>query len=136
VVKDLKLENHIEFTGALYGNEKQLKLENFDFYVHPAYSDVVSIAVMEAMANGLPCVITRTSQVSYYYASNSFIMIEPLVQDIKRGLIEMIDKKEFWHEMSVNSISLINSIFNWENATGLMLNEYRNILISKSHEKC
>lgn len=135
-VKDLKLENHIEFTGALYGDEKQLKLKIFDFYVHPSYSDVVSIAVMEAMANGLPCVITRTSQVSYYYKTNSFIMVEPIVQDIKRGLIEMMDKRNEWQEMSVNSISLINSVFNWCNATELMINEYQKILISNSKHKC
>ena len=91
---------------------------------------------MEAMANGLPCVITRTSQVSYYYKKNSFIMVEPIVQDIKRGLIEMMDKRNEWQEMSVNSISLINSVFNWCNATELMTNEYQKILISNSKHKC
>ena len=128
LVTELNLDNQIEFTGGIYGEEKNLMLKGLDFYIHPAYSDVVSIAVMEAMASGLPCVITRTSQVSYYYNSDAFVMMEPLIKDIKRALINMIDEKENWNIMSKNSISLVNNIFNWNSAILLLLNEYKNIL--------
>lgn len=135
LVSDLNLDNQIEFTGAIFGEEKYAMLKNLDFYVHPAYSDVVSIAVMEAMASGLPCVITRTSQVSYYYDSGAFIMMEPLIQDIKRGLVEMINKKEHWNEMSKNAIGLVANIFNWKSATTMLLNEYENVLATQKSRK-
>jgi len=127
-VMTLGLEHVVEFTGALYGIEKYDKLNSLDFYIHPAHSDVVSIAVMEAMASGLPCIITRTSQVSYYYNSNSFVMVEPLVQDIKRGLDEMLENKDKWDEMSKKSIELVKDNFNWKCAVSKLLSEYSNIL--------
>jgi len=128
LVITLGLENTVEFTGPLYGNDKYKKLNSLDFYIHPAYSDVVSIAVMEAMASGLPSIITRTSQVSYYYNSNAFGMTEPLIKDIKRGLEEMIENKHKWEVMSQNSIGLVRDVFNWECSVTKLLCEYNSIL--------
>ena len=131
LVSTLGLEGTVEFTGPLYGNEKYDKLKSLDFYVHPAYSDVVSIAVMEAMASGLPSIITRTSQVSYYYDSNAFVMTEPLIPDLKRGLQEILHSKDKWCEMSKSSITLVKDIFNWNSAVTRLLNEYKIILETK-----
>lgn len=128
LVTALGLNNTIEFTGPIYGSDKYDMLKSLDFYVHPAYSDVVSIAVMEAMASGLPSVITRTSQVSYYYNADAFVMTEPLVKDLKRGLLEMISSKDKWSEMSGNAIGLVKNVFNWKCAVANLLNEYNNIL--------
>ncbi|MBQ0768223.1 MAG: glycosyltransferase family 4 protein [Bizionia sp.] len=128
LVKKLNLEHVIIFTGPLYKKDKFNKLSSLDFYVHPAYSDVVSIAVMEAFASGLPCLITRTSQVGYYYNSGAFIMTEPLAQEIKKGLIEMIDKKEEWQYMSVKAFDLVNKVFNWKSSVAALIKEYEFIL--------
>jgi glycosyltransferase involved in cell wall biosynthesis len=128
LVHVLNLGQHIEFTGPIYGEKKYKTLKELDFYVHPAYSDVVSIAVMEAMASGLPCVITRTSQVSYYYNSNAFVMTEPLVQEIKQGLEEMLGAKKNWTAMSEGSIKLVKNTFNWDAATSLLISEYKKIV--------
>lgn len=124
LVADLKLEEYIEFTGPLYGEDKYGKLESLDFYVHPAYSDVVSIAVMEAMASGLPCLITRTSQVAYYYNSNAFIMTEPVISELKIGLQKIIEGKSDWPQMSSNSLQLVKEYFNWEVVVGAFTDKY------------
>lgn len=128
IIKNLKLEKTVCFVGPMYEKEKNEKLSSLDFYVHPATSDVVSIAVMEAFASGLPCVISRTSQVSYYYNSNAFIMTEPLVQEIKKGIVEMIDKIENWNQMSENAINLVKNVFNWNSAVAELIKEYELIL--------
>jgi glycosyltransferase involved in cell wall biosynthesis len=135
LVNELDLEQQIFFAGPKYGEEKYDILRKLDFYVHPAFSDVVSIAVMEAMAMGLPCLITRTSQVSYYYNSNAFVMVEPMTEDIKRGLIEIIGKKNKWPNMSKQSILLVENIFNWDNAVERMLTVYESILIAFNENK-
>lgn len=124
IVEKLELESVIKFTGPLYDSDKYNMLKQLDFYIHPAHSDVVSIAVMEAMASGLPCVITRTSQVSYYYDSKAFIMVEPLIEDIKSGIIEIIDNEADWGHMSQNALNLIARNFNWKNATNRLLRQY------------
>lgn len=124
----LGLERHVTFTGGLYNQEKIDFLSKLDFYIHPAYSDVVSIAVMEAMAIGLPIVITRTSQVSYYYNSDSFVMVEPIANDLSRGIIEMIDRREEWKELSGKSRKLVENTFNWKASAQKMIQSYNEII--------
>ena len=124
LVTELNLDNQIEFTGAIYGEEKYAMLNNLDFYVHPAYSDVVSIAVMEAMASGLPCLITRTSQVAYYYNSNAFVMTEPVISELRNGLLEILEKKYHWENMSMNSLKLVRNYFNWETIINILIENY------------
>jgi len=124
-IKNLGVEKQIIFEGALYAEEKNKMLSSLDFYIHPAFSDVVSIAVMEAMSLGLPSVITRTSDMSYFYNSGSFIMVEPDPQDISRGIIEIINKRGEWSNMSQQAINLVNNVFNWDIAVKKMLIEYK-----------
>lgn len=123
-VKKLNLSKNIIFTGAIYGEDKYTFLKDLDFYIHPALSDVVSIALMEAFSCGLPAIVTRTSHVSYFTNSNAFIMVEPIASDIKNGIIEMIDKRSEWNSMSINAISLLKEEFNWELNTKELLNNY------------
>lgn len=128
LVENLDLQNIVEFHGGVYGSDKIELLSQMDFYIHPAYSDVVSIAAIEAMAIGLPSIITRTSHVSYYQNRNAFIMVEPTVKDLEEGITEMIGKRDKWTELSTNARTLVEDVFNWEVSAKYMLNEYNKIL--------
>jgi glycosyltransferase involved in cell wall biosynthesis len=128
LVVKLKLQSNIFFTGALYGKDKDEKLKELDFYVHPALSDVISIAVMEIMSKGIPCVITRTSHVSYYDKYGAFIMVEPTASDIKRGIITMIENKNNWGFFSIQSRKLTEKIFNWKYVANKLLENYQHIV--------
>lgn len=132
LVTKLSLGNYIEFTGPIYGNDKYEILKKIDIYVHPAYSDVVSIAVMEAMASGLPCLITRTSQVSYYFNSNAFVMTEPVISELRKGLLEILEKKHDWENMSLSSLNLVRNYFNWEIVVNSLIENYSNTIKQKS----
>jgi glycosyltransferase involved in cell wall biosynthesis len=127
-INDLGLENDIVFEGALYAQNKHDVLSSLDFYIHPAFSDVVSIAVMEAMSLGLPSVITRTSDMSYFYNSGAFIMVEPDPKDIARGIIEMVNKRDEWSSMSQKAVNLVNEVFNWDVVVEKLLLEYKSCI--------
>jgi glycosyltransferase involved in cell wall biosynthesis len=112
-IKKLNLSENIIFTDGIYGNDKYNFLKELDFYIHPALSDVVSIALMEAFSCGLPAIVTRTSHVSYFTNSNAFIMVEPIASDIKDGIISMINNQNDWSDMSDKAILLVEESFNW-----------------------
>lgn len=131
LINQLNISSHIVFEGSLYGEEKKKALSELDFYVHPAYSDVVSIAVMEAMLLGLPSVITRTSDVSYFYNSGAFVMVEPDSKDIARGIVEMMEKRAVWSDMSHNAVNLVETVFNWDVVVRKLLTEYEKFLGDK-----
>lgn len=131
LVKSLELSGCVKFLGPKYGTEKFEALNNLDFYIHPAFSDVVSIAVKEAMACGLPSLITRTSQVSYYYNSGAFLMMEPLAKDIKHTILKMLSISTVWPCMSDASVELVKKVFNWQDASNVLISEYEKILDEK-----
>jgi glycosyltransferase involved in cell wall biosynthesis len=130
-IRTLNLNQNIIFTDAIYGDEKYNFLENLDFYIHPALSDVVSIALMEAFSCGLPAVVSRASHVSYFIKSDAFIMVEPIASDIKDGIMEIIDKKNMWKIMSQNAISLVKEEFNWDVNSKKIITYYHQITSEK-----
>lgn len=127
-IRTLDLSKNIIFTDAIYGEEKYSFLKNLDFYIHPALSDVVSIALMEAFSCGLPAIVSRTSHVSYFVKSDAFIMVEPIINDIKNGIMEMIDNKESWKLKSHRAIILVKEEFNWKINSNKMINAYEKLL--------
>lgn len=129
LVKKLKLEKIVKFIGPLYGEEKYLKMQEWNGYVHVAKSDVVSIALMEAFALGLPSIVTRTSQVSYFYKSGAFIMVEPVEKDISRGIEEFLSSEAEWLNMSRSAKNLIKNTFNWDNVALEMKKMYQKALL-------
>lgn len=128
LVENLGFKNIVNFKGPLYGAEKNSALRELDIYIHPAFSDVVSLAVMEAMQIGLPSIVSRTSDMSYFYNSGAFVMIEPNSKDIARGINEIIYNKDDWNNMKHSALNLSRTIFNWNVSVPMLIKEYLMIL--------
>jgi len=124
----MDLENTIRFIGGKYGEDKIQTLLGLDVYIHPAYSDVVGIAVMEALALGLPTIVTRTSHMSYFNGTNAFIMVEPTSFDICRGIQEAINKRSSWDRYSACAKELYKNTFNWSSVVNKLIYNYKLIL--------
>lgn len=124
LIIDSGLQENFIFAGPIYGEEKYNALSSLDVYIHPSKGEVVSMAVKEAMACCKPCVITRTSYISYFQYNDSFIMVEPYADDIKRGIITIIENSSKWSQMGQNGKSLIEKEFNWKIIAKEMLKYY------------
>ena len=128
LARNLRVEDNLIFVGAKYAEEKIETLLDLDVYIHPAYSDVVGIAVMEAFALGLPVIVTRTSHMSYFYQSKAFIMVEPSAQDLCRGIVEVFNRREEWGEFSYRAKAIYYNTFNWKSAVEQLVIEYQKII--------
>jgi glycosyltransferase involved in cell wall biosynthesis len=128
LVRQLGLDDTVVFTDGKFGDEKIQSLLDLDIYIHPAYSDVVGISVMEAFALGLPTIVTRTSHMSYFYSSNAFVMVEPTSFDICRGIRTMIANKVTWMDLSRKAKLLFEDNFNWKLNADKMIASYKYII--------
>ena len=131
LVEQLGLQDIVKFHGGKYGQEKIEALLDLDVYMHPAYSDVVGISVMEALALGIPTIATRTSHMSYFNTTGAFVMVEPTASDLGRGVREMIDNKNNWQNYSEKAKNLYSQIFNWKIAVSSLERECSSLIHKK-----
>lgn len=62
-IHDLRLSEVVRYVGPLEGSAKNELLAHTDVYVQPSHSEGMPIAVLEAMAHGLPIVATRVGAI-------------------------------------------------------------------------
>lgn len=122
------VNNLFHFMGGLYGKNKYDALASSDIYIHPSWSEGISFAILEAMACAKPCIITRTSNIAYLYKYNFFTMTEPYPEDIARGMIEMLNRRDKWREMGDNARKLIESELTWKKITREMIRNYQEVV--------
>lgn len=124
----LEVQENIEFTGGIFGEERNKYFEEADVYITPSLSEVISLSAIEAMSYGIPQIATRQSDVSYFYNENFFVMCENYAQDIARAIQEMLDRKEEWEEMSKNARRTYEKYFTWESNIVRFQREYQKII--------
>lgn len=89
-VKALGLVDSILFLGAR--NDIQRLLGAADVYVNASFWEGMSIALLEAMAAGLPIVATAVGEAPYLLAENRGVLIPPKdISAIKNGLCQILD---------------------------------------------
>jgi len=76
---ELKLRSSIIFTGMLPGEQKWSALAASSLFVLPSYSEGFSIAILEAMAMGIPVVVTTECHIPEVAIHDCGWVIEPAV---------------------------------------------------------
>ena len=77
LVKELKLEDSVEFTGVLTKKEWHKKSEYYDVFINTTNVDNTPISVIEAMALGLPIVSTDVGGLPYLISNNTDGILVP-----------------------------------------------------------
>lgn len=114
--------------GPQFGLSKRDFFSKIDLFVHPSKTDVFSIGAMEALASGLPLIITRTSDASHFAHSRAFIMCEPTPFGIERALRAAFEHRIDLLLMAKRGRMLVEERFNWDSAAVELVTAYRNIL--------
>lgn len=116
------------FTGMLTEREKLAALSRADICAIPSYSEVRTIVALEAMACGLPIVITRQCQFPEVREANAGIVIEPNADQLAEALDRLIDDPELCKEMGENGRRLVMENFTWDKIADKMIQLYENVL--------
>lgn len=111
----LGVAKQFNFLGGVFGEERKNLFESADLYITPSLSEVISLSAIEAMAYGMPCILTRQSDVSYFYDYRFFEMCENYSGDIARAISEMLQKSSHWNEMGKNARKCYEENFTWVN---------------------
>ncbi len=127
----LGLTDEILWTGFLEGDDKLSALAAAQLFVLPSYSENFGIALVEAMAAGLPCVTTEGVAVSEDILENNAGMVvkaevQPLCEAMSRMLADALLRERF----SANAKKLVMERFSLE-AMGTALKGLYEEIISR-----
>jgi glycosyltransferase involved in cell wall biosynthesis len=110
-----KLEKKIIFPGFLQGYDKWSLLRDADIFTLPSYNENFGIAVVEAMAIGVPVVISNQvgihREVTQYAAG---IATSCDSGEIATALMTLLDDELLRHRMGENGKRLVKERFTWE----------------------
>jgi glycosyltransferase involved in cell wall biosynthesis len=134
LVQSLDVSHIVEFRGAVSAAEKWDALSALDAYIQPSLSEAASIALLEAIAVGLPIVATRTSGVSYWHGQPFLTMVEPLSSDLARGLEKIVRNRELLREHGLHARRFYEENFTRSVAAQRHLEVYKRCLAMDDSE--
>ena len=132
-LKEEGILSKARFTGMLTGKEKVALLHSADIFALPSYSENFGLAVVEAMASGLPVVISNRVNIWREVAgANAGIVVNCDAVALADGLVALLDDSELRRTMGENGRRLVRQRYDWKIAGEQMLCVYREVL-SKSN---
>lgn len=116
---DEKLSPYMEqitFMGRV-AHERVLEiLKRSDIFVFPSLGEGLSLSVLEALACGLPCIVTKNSGANdaIIEGKNGFVVDIQNSSALQQKMLWFASHREFIPEMSADAIKAIER-FNWRN---------------------
>ena len=90
LARNLGIENQIEFTGAIFGNEKYALYANAKAFVAPSYSEAIGMVNLEAATCKTPVITTYNTGINSEWNKNGGILINPQVTELKKAINDAI----------------------------------------------
>lgn len=133
---DYGIDSRITFTGLQTGLEKLKALAGSDVFIQPSYSESFGMAVLEAMACGLPVVIS--DKVGNIYKevekNNAGIVVQTNAESLCTGIKALLDNEKLRKEASKNGKRLVADCYSIDKVADRMIESYE-IVIRESKTK-
>lgn len=124
------------FTGMLVGKEKLAALRDADLFALPSYTENFGIAVIEAMACGLPVVISDKVNIWREIKEGGGGEVEPLDPDrFADRIITMLADKAGLKSYGERGIETVSSLFNWPSIGQRLEHAYEAVAERRSPEQ-
>ncbi len=126
---DLGIENHVVFHGSKFGDEKNELLQEMTAFYHTSRNEGMPGAVLEAASLGIPCVVSKATNVMDYIVENKagWGLSENTPENIAISM-NCVRKKMKSNNLATygkNAIRMIKNEFDWLNISKKHINTYR-----------
>jgi glycosyltransferase involved in cell wall biosynthesis len=129
----LGIAQDVVFTGFLTGEQKLAAMIDSDIFVQPSYYESFGMAVVEAMACGLPVAVSDQVGVAHEVAqARAGLVVSCNVDLLSSAMLRLADDAAVWREMGYKGRQLANDCYSLQ-ATTVRLVEVYNELLSHSH---
>lgn len=123
--KDLGLDSRIHWYGFAMGERKWRLLQGGDLFILPSYSENFGIAVLEALACGMPVIVSDQVALASEIARESLGRVVPLdVVPLSRAIGELLAATDERADIRRRAMVIAESQFSWPATAKLLIEAY------------
>ncbi len=128
-IKDYGIRDRVTFTGMLVGRDKLDAFACAEIFVLPSYSENFGMAAVEAMACGIPVVISNKVGIYREVEKNKAgIVVDTTAEDVYRGIKLLLDNAHIRNETAKNGRRLVEEYYDINKVADKMIEVYEEIL--------
>jgi glycosyltransferase involved in cell wall biosynthesis len=119
----------VTFPGMMLGQEKAALLKRSDCFVLPSYSENFGIAVVEAMATGLPVIISNKVNIwREIEAACAGLVVNPRAPEVADAMLAVLQNPRLAKEMGERGRRLARDKFSWRSAGSQLIRLYEQVV--------
>lgn len=128
-VRDWRIENRVTFAGMLTGDAKQCALGAASIFVLPSRGENFGVAVVEAMAAGLPVIVSEHVNIAPAIVGADAGVVVPLqVAPLSTAMAALLDDSDRAFAMGRKARQLVRAEFSWEQVGPRLAELYRSVV--------
>ncbi len=122
------------FAGMLLGELKAATLAAADLFVLPSYTENFGIAVVEAMAAGLPVVISNKVNIwREVEEAGAGLVVNPEAHEVAGAILKLLEEPTLGKKMGERGRRLARESFSWDAAGDQLVALYTRIISGQPH---
>jgi len=126
---EMKLADRSTMTGLLLGDDKLALLADADAWVLPSYTENFAVAAVEAMACGLPVVISDQINIHREVASaGAGLVVRCEASEVADAICRILNDADLRRRLGTAGVRLVRREFTWDSAAARLLDVYRALL--------
>ncbi len=126
LVEDSGISNMVEFKGYIAHDSINDIYKNSDVFVLPSLNEGMSNALLEAMASGLPVIVTDTGGTAELVDGNGFIIQKASADSIVEALENFIQDRNLMLKMGKKSGEIAQGL-SWTNVANRYYSKYEEL---------
>lgn len=131
MLREYGIEESTVVAGELRGQDKWAAYQAADVFVLPSRSENFGIVVAEAMACGVPVVVSRETPWEEVETRKAGFWVNLDVDEIAQAILIVLENRRLAAEMGRNGQALVRERYTWDRIAERMLKVYENILAGR-----
>jgi len=132
MIGEAGIEGSVTLTGSLDGDDRLAAMARADVYALPSYSEGFSVGVLEALAAGLPVVISTFCYFPEVETAGAGLITEPDVEQVGTALSAVIDDPGLADRMGKAGRNLVHTGYSWESVASSFIELYEGAVAAAS----
>jgi len=131
-VNEYGLTDAVTFTGLLTGKDKLMAFYGSDVFVLPSYSENFGVAMVEAMACGVPIVVSDKVGISREIIQyNAGTIVKTNIDDVYNGIKNVFQNLDEAKDMALNAKKMVHNLYDINKVADEMIKMYEEAIDSR-----